>query len=199
MEALFHPCQTVSNRILRDPQSNLSRGVGFARLEDRSSAVAIIEKFNGQTIPGSSAPLQVRFADSPAQKKLKNQTARKKMFRPPRDFQSMAAGFPPPSLGVAVSTTAAVAAAAATTGRPMPITPEDMLGIAPVTNNSSSNSNGDNNSSGYPPSQQVSTSPSSTTHDRQPAMRSSSENENNDDDNKSVRELISGTEQLTVS
>ncbi|KAG2223049.1 hypothetical protein INT45_008250 [Circinella minor] len=200
LEALFHPCQTVSNRILRDPQSNLSRGVGFARLADRSSAVAIIEKFNGQSIPGSSAPLQVRFADSPAQKKLKNQTARKKMFRPPRDFQPMVAGFPPPSLDVAVSATAAVAAAAATSGRPMPITPEDMLGIAPMTNSASNNSNDNNNSSGYPPSQQVPASPlPATPHDRQSAIRSPSENENDDNDNNSVRELISGTEQLTVS
>ncbi|KAI9277225.1 hypothetical protein BDA99DRAFT_532300 [Phascolomyces articulosus] len=203
LEALFHPCQTISNRILRDPQSNLSRGVGFARLADRSSALAIIEKFSGQSIAGSSAPLQVRFADSPAQKKLKNQTARKKMFRPPRDFQSMAAGFsPPPSLGVAVSTTAAVAAAAATSGRPMPITPEDMLGIAPVTTTTTTTTN--NNNNGYPPSQhqQVPGSPTATTttqHDRQSSIRSSTENENNENDNSSVRELVSGAEQLTVS
>ncbi|ORY94782.1 hypothetical protein BCR43DRAFT_333044 [Syncephalastrum racemosum] len=111
LEDLFHPHKTISNRILRDPVSGMSRGVGFARMADRDSAVAIIEKFNGQTVMGSSAPLQVRFADSPAQKKLKNQTARKRMFRP-RDFQPMAAaGFPV---------------------RPMmPITPETMLGIAP--------------------------------------------------------------------
>ncbi|KAI8139759.1 hypothetical protein BJV82DRAFT_646056 [Fennellomyces sp. T-0311] len=110
LEELFHPHKTISNRILRDPQSNMSRGVGFARMSDRASAVAIIERFNGQTVLGSSAPLQVRFADSPAQKKLKNQTARKRILRP-RDFQPMAS-FPV---------------------RPMmPITPETMLGIAPA-------------------------------------------------------------------
>lgn len=80
------------------------------RMSDRASAIAIIEKFNGQTVEGSSAPLQVRFADSPAQKKLKNQTARKRMIRP-RDFQAMA-GFPMRTM--------------------MPITPETMLGIAPA-------------------------------------------------------------------
>lgn len=80
------------------------------RMSDRASAIAIIEKFNGQTVEGSSAPLQVRFADSPAQKKLKNQTARKRMIRP-RDFQPMA-GFPMRTM--------------------MPITPETMLGIAPT-------------------------------------------------------------------
>ncbi|KAI9493384.1 hypothetical protein BDB00DRAFT_929076 [Zychaea mexicana] len=110
LEDLFEPHKTISNRILRDPQSSMSRGVGFARLSDRASATAIIERFNGQTVLGSSAPLQVRFADSPAQKKLKNQTARKRILRP-RDFQPMA-GFPV---------------------RPMmPITPETMLGIAPA-------------------------------------------------------------------
>ena len=31
LEELFLPYQTISNRILRDPQSGLSRGVGFAR------------------------------------------------------------------------------------------------------------------------------------------------------------------------
>ncbi|RCH84589.1 hypothetical protein CU097_000605, partial [Rhizopus azygosporus] len=71
LEELFLPNQTVSSRILRDPQSGISRGVGFARMTDREAAVAIIEKFNGHVIEGSSAPLQVRFADSPAQKKLK--------------------------------------------------------------------------------------------------------------------------------
>ncbi|KAI7905164.1 uncharacterized protein BX663DRAFT_430292 [Cokeromyces recurvatus] len=111
LEELFEPYQTVSNRILRDPQTGLSRGVGFARLTDREAASAVIEKFNGQTIEGSSAPLQVRFADSPAQKKLKNQTARRRMVRP-HEYQSMAATF-------------AI--------RPiMPITPETMLGIAPA-------------------------------------------------------------------
>ncbi|CDH49294.1 meiotic rna-binding protein 1 [Lichtheimia corymbifera JMRC:FSU:9682] len=132
LEALFHPYKTVSNRILRDPRSGISRGVGFARLSDRPSALAIIEKFNGHTVDGSSAPLQVRFADSPAQKKLKSQTARKKMFRSPREFQPMTAGFPQPLPGTMAASIAAVATAAGAGARPMPITPEAMLGMAPV-------------------------------------------------------------------
>ena len=84
--------------------------IWLSRLTDRDAAAAIIHKFNGHTIEGSSAPLQVRFADSPAQKKLKNQTARSKRMVRPRDFQPM--------------TTFSM--------RPMmPITPETMLGIAP--------------------------------------------------------------------
>ncbi|CAO3643764.1 unnamed protein product [Cunninghamella blakesleeana] len=31
LEEIFHPHNTISNRILRDPQSGISRGVGFAR------------------------------------------------------------------------------------------------------------------------------------------------------------------------
>ncbi|CEJ05231.1 hypothetical protein RMCBS344292_19176 [Rhizopus microsporus] len=108
LEELFLPNQTVSSRILRDPQSGISRGVGFARMTYREAAVAIIEKFNGHVIEGSSAPLQVRFADSPAQKKLKSQSAaRRRMVRPQ------------PIAGFSV--------------RPlMPITPETMLGFAPA-------------------------------------------------------------------
>lgn len=81
---------------------------------------------------GSSAPLQVRFADSPAQKKLKSQTARKKMFRSPREFQPMTAGFPQPLPGTMAASIAAVATAVGAGARPMPITPEAMLGMAPV-------------------------------------------------------------------
>ncbi|KAI8976947.1 hypothetical protein BDB01DRAFT_727084 [Pilobolus umbonatus] len=108
LERLFKPYQTISNRILRDPQSGLSRGVGFARLADRASASAIIEKFNGYSMTGSSASLQVRFADSPAQKRLKNQTSRKLK---PTTRELFPCGFP---------------------ANRMPVTPETMLGIAPI-------------------------------------------------------------------
>ncbi|KAI9283372.1 hypothetical protein BY458DRAFT_496327 [Sporodiniella umbellata] len=108
LEVLFSPYQTVSSRILRDPQSGISRGVGFARMVDREAASAIIEKFSGHSVEGSSAPLQVRFADSPAQKKLKSQSAsRRRVVR-----HQPLAGF---------------------SVRPMmPITPETMLGFAPA-------------------------------------------------------------------
>ncbi|KAG2171585.1 hypothetical protein INT43_008311 [Umbelopsis isabellina] len=113
LEEMFKPFHTVSNRILRDPQTGLSRGVGFARMSDRAAAISVIETFNGHTLPGSNVPLQVRFADSLAQKRLKGQTARKRVWRA-RDFQPMA-GFP---------------------ARPMqmPITPETMLGFASTNN-----------------------------------------------------------------
>jgi hypothetical protein len=81
-------------------------------MSDRSAAISVIETFNGHTLPGSNVPLQVRFADSLAQKRLKGQTARKRVWRA-RDFQPMT-GF---------------------TARPMqmPMTPETMLGFASTT------------------------------------------------------------------
>jgi len=89
------------------------------RLGDRQSASAVIEKYNGHSITGSSAPLQVRFADSPAQKKLKSQTSsstNKKTKHPRQDNNTTIFPFPI---------------------RPMmPITPETMLGIAPSLSNS---------------------------------------------------------------
>lgn len=75
---------------------------------DRQSASAIIDKYNGYSILGSSAPLQVRFADSPAQKRLKSQTTTIKKVSSKRDLFPV--GFPIRSM--------------------MPITPETMLGIA---------------------------------------------------------------------
>ncbi|KAI9223575.1 hypothetical protein BC828DRAFT_395901 [Blastocladiella britannica] len=60
-----------STRVLRDANGE-SRGVGFARLGDRDEAQSVIDQFNRVTLVGGSAPLQVRFADSPAQKVLKS-------------------------------------------------------------------------------------------------------------------------------
>ncbi|CAJ0834836.1 12661_t:CDS:2 [Entrophospora sp. SA101] len=106
LEEIFSPYKVVSNRILRD-QNGTSRGVGFARMEDRDSALEIIKKFNGYQLPGASLPLQVRFADSLAQKKLKGQTAKKRTWRT-RDFTSLG--------GRIISQ--------------VPVTPEHMLGMA---------------------------------------------------------------------
>ncbi|CCG81240.2 Sporulation-specific protein 5 [Taphrina deformans PYCC 5710] len=82
LEDLFQPYKVVSNRILRD-SNNMSRGVGFARLADRNSAEAVIDKFDNTCLAGSpdDLPLQVRFADSPNQKRLKGQTQRRRQWR----------------------------------------------------------------------------------------------------------------------
>ncbi|KAI8618853.1 hypothetical protein BC830DRAFT_1078950 [Chytriomyces sp. MP71] len=70
MLKLFAPHTVISTKILRDPATQLSRGVGFARMDSRASATAVIGEFNG-TILESGQCLQVRFADSAAQKRFK--------------------------------------------------------------------------------------------------------------------------------
>lgn len=63
LEGMFSPYgQVVSTRILRDTNQQ-SRGVGFARMESREKCEAIIAAHNGRSLPGSSQPLVVKFAD----------------------------------------------------------------------------------------------------------------------------------------
>ncbi|CAG8677059.1 11675_t:CDS:2, partial [Racocetra fulgida] len=82
----------------------------------RDSALAIIQKFNGYQLPGANLPLQVRFADSLAQKKLKGQTAKRRMWRT-REF---------PSLGGYLS----IISSSQRIIPQVPVTPEHMLGMA---------------------------------------------------------------------
>ncbi|XP_055387153.1 protein alan shepard isoform X4 [Condylostylus longicornis] len=60
--------QVVSTRILRDQQGN-SKGVGFARMENREKCEHIIQIFNGNQIQGAKDPLLVKFADGGPKKK----------------------------------------------------------------------------------------------------------------------------------
>ena len=59
-----------------------SRGVGFARFETREICDEIIRKFNGiKTLGDERLIMQVRYADTPAQKELKRITAERRQFR----------------------------------------------------------------------------------------------------------------------
>ncbi|XP_037909014.1 protein alan shepard isoform X5 [Hermetia illucens] len=60
--------QVVSTRILRDQQGQ-SKGVGFARMENREKCEHIIQVFNGHQIQGAKDPLLVKFADGGPKKK----------------------------------------------------------------------------------------------------------------------------------
>lgn len=79
---MFSPYQVQSCRILKD-SVGASRGVGFARMSDRNAAVAVIEQFDNHIFSQTedSVPLQVRFADSPHQKRLKGQTQKRRQVR----------------------------------------------------------------------------------------------------------------------
>ncbi|BFZ58485.1 hypothetical protein PYCC9005_005548 [Savitreella phatthalungensis] len=86
VEELFSPHRIVSQRILRDA-NRTSRGVGFARLETRRDCDDVIAELNGTKLPGCDQALQVRYADSPLQKKLKTQTQQRRQWRA-REYNS---------------------------------------------------------------------------------------------------------------
>ncbi|KAF3767412.1 hypothetical protein M406DRAFT_338190 [Cryphonectria parasitica EP155] len=78
--AIFEPYQILSSKILRDSMGN-SRGVGFARFESRDVCEEIIKRFHGQAIGDECFLMQVRYADTPAQKELKRITAERRQYR----------------------------------------------------------------------------------------------------------------------
>lgn len=76
LEQLFNPHPIASLKIMYDLHGE-SRGVGFVRLFDRGIAKECIERLHGRVLPGTTMPLQVRFADSEAQKQLKHSVCQK--------------------------------------------------------------------------------------------------------------------------
>ncbi|KAK9474151.1 uncharacterized protein V1510DRAFT_361536 [Dipodascopsis tothii] len=80
LKQLLDEYTVVSLKVLRDNQGN-SRGVGFARFMERQVAEDVINKFHGQPIGENGTPIQVRFSDTEAQKKLKQITVKKRNWR----------------------------------------------------------------------------------------------------------------------
>ncbi|KAL2153265.1 hypothetical protein VTH82DRAFT_4420 [Thermothelomyces myriococcoides] len=80
LNAIFAGYHVVSSKILRDSMGN-SRGVGFARFETREECEEIIKKYHGASIGEEGMLMQVRYADTPAQKELKRITAERRQFR----------------------------------------------------------------------------------------------------------------------
>lgn len=76
LEQLFAPYPIASLKILYDVHGE-SRGVGFVRVYDRATAKECIDRLHGRMLPGTTLPLQVRFADSEAQKHLKHSMSQK--------------------------------------------------------------------------------------------------------------------------
>ncbi|KAK9460419.1 uncharacterized protein V1516DRAFT_664818 [Lipomyces oligophaga] len=70
----------ISLKVLHD-RFGKNRGVAFARFDDRSIAEEVISKFNGRPIGEGGSPIQVRFSDTDAQKKLKQVTVKKRNSR----------------------------------------------------------------------------------------------------------------------
>ncbi|KAI1503859.1 hypothetical protein F5X99DRAFT_424847 [Biscogniauxia marginata] len=77
---IFDRYTILSSKILRDSMGN-SRGVGFARFESRDVCDEVIKEFTGVNIGEEALPMQIRYADTPAQKELKRITAERRQFR----------------------------------------------------------------------------------------------------------------------
>ncbi|PHH80783.1 hypothetical protein CDD82_1511 [Ophiocordyceps australis] len=80
LATIFLGYTILSSKILRDSMGN-SRGVGFARFEGREICDEVIRKFNGVSIGEEGLLMNIRYADTPAQKELKRVTAERRQFR----------------------------------------------------------------------------------------------------------------------
>ncbi|PNP52137.1 hypothetical protein THARTR1_07346 [Trichoderma harzianum] len=80
LATIFLGYHIQSSKILRDSMGN-SRGVGFARFDSRDICDEIVRKFNGIGIGEEGLPMNIRYADTPAQKELKRVTAERRQFR----------------------------------------------------------------------------------------------------------------------
>ncbi|GJN69535.1 hypothetical protein PLIIFM63780_000273 [Purpureocillium lilacinum] len=80
LATIFLGYTILSSKILRDSMGN-SRGVGFARFESRDVCDEVIRKFNGVSIGEEALLMNIRYADTPAQKELKRVTAERRQFR----------------------------------------------------------------------------------------------------------------------
>ncbi|KAI9825341.1 MAG: hypothetical protein M1826_007019 [Phylliscum demangeonii] len=90
LEAIFADHMVHSKRIIKDEKGR-SKGVGFARFASRDECEEIISKFHGHPIGQEQLPLQVRYADTPEQKRLKQETQRRREFRA-NEYNAMAYG-----------------------------------------------------------------------------------------------------------
>ncbi|KAI9797116.1 MAG: RNA binding motif, single stranded interacting protein 3 [Piccolia ochrophora] len=70
LEAVFEPYRVESARIIADSQGHCT-GSGFARFASREICEQVIADFAGKLIGPEAKPLQIRYADSAAQKQLK--------------------------------------------------------------------------------------------------------------------------------
>ncbi|KAM7536396.1 hypothetical protein Aperf_G00000082203 [Anoplocephala perfoliata] len=71
LEKIFSRCgKIITSRLLVDPTTGMSKGVGFIRFDQRSEAEVAIQELNGYRIPGSTEPITVKFASCPSSTRL---------------------------------------------------------------------------------------------------------------------------------
>ncbi|KAI9728198.1 MAG: hypothetical protein M1828_004659 [Chrysothrix sp. TS-e1954] len=81
--ATFGIYKVCSSRILRNSDGT-GRGVGFARFESRDVCENVIKEYNNMPVAkteGEEHLIQIRFADTPEQKALKQQTTAARQYR----------------------------------------------------------------------------------------------------------------------
>jgi len=107
LEQLFLPFgDVIQCRVLTDPNTGISRGVGFVLFSVRDQAESAIGSLNNVTPPGFPAPLVVQFAESETNKKQGKGSGNAMPISNPMQqagFQSMFAGYQaggyPPGFG----------------------------------------------------------------------------------------------------
>ena len=72
LQSLFTPYGNITEtKILVDPETNYSRGMGFVRYTTIEEANLAIENLNGQLIPGAVKPVIVKFSDTEDERKYR--------------------------------------------------------------------------------------------------------------------------------
>ncbi|KAJ6133832.1 Nucleotide-binding alpha-beta plait [Penicillium sp. IBT 18751x] len=77
----FEPYRVVSEKISRDEKTGVSKEVGFARFESRDVAERVLSQFHNTTVKDNGVKLLLRFADTKAQKMLKQQSNERRAYR----------------------------------------------------------------------------------------------------------------------
>ncbi|VDP09824.1 unnamed protein product [Soboliphyme baturini] len=73
LEQLFSPYgKIITSRILCDPVTGLSKGVGFVRFDKKEEAEEAIIRLNAFTPPGATEPINVKFANNPSSNSQKS-------------------------------------------------------------------------------------------------------------------------------
>lgn len=76
----FEPYRVVSEKISRDEKTGVSKEVGFARFETREVAEKVLSEFHN-VVGKDGVKLLLRFADTKAQKILKQQSNERRAYR----------------------------------------------------------------------------------------------------------------------
>ncbi|RVX74246.1 hypothetical protein B0A52_02078 [Exophiala mesophila] len=93
----FIPYLAVSTKICRDAPSGVSKEVGFARFETRDIAERVVKEFHSTLMEHDGVKLFLRFADTKAQKQLKQQSQERRNWRS-REYSYSVEHTPSPTL-----------------------------------------------------------------------------------------------------